>query len=212
MPRTLVLRLRKVRPLFSKNLHSYLDISIRKESTANIGGDGPNILYVEHEFQSLKHLAIQRNGITISRLRKNSPFKIDAIDTSIFQSTVLFSNLNQLLTNPYKIGNIVTKINEIDLLGYDNISATKLLASTSILSITIFSPNEYKSMLRRSLKQNNSQNIGSNKKSTPVTGIANNTVETETAATETTPTRRNLNINFERERSTFMIILLILPD
>jgi len=39
-----------------KNLHYYIDVSIRKESTANVNGDGPlqnNNLLVERELKAL---------------------------------------------------------------------------------------------------------------------------------------------------------------
>lgn len=133
-----------------KNLHCYLEISNKKESTANFSGDGPpkgNLLAAE--FQILKSLAMQQNGISITKIRKNSPFKIDEIDSSIFQSAAV-SNSILITTTPSDqiIGYIVTKINDIDLHEYDNISVLKLLASTKLLSISMFSPIEYKKLRR----------------------------------------------------------------
>jgi len=96
---------------------------------------------INEELENFKILALQRNGINISRVRKNSPFKVEAIDISIFQSRIS-------VPMNFGIGFIVTKINDIDLLQYDNISAAKLLASTNIISIKMFSPVEYKKLQR----------------------------------------------------------------
>ena len=77
---------------------------------------------------------MQRNGIKISKSRSNCPFIVEAIDISIFQSRI-----SQPIDNA-EVGYIVTKINDNDLLLYDNISAARLLATTNIYSINMYSP------------------------------------------------------------------------
>ena len=58
---------------------------------------------------------MHRNGINISKRRKNCQFKVETIDNSIFQS--------KFRSRLCGVGYIVTKINDIDLKEYDNISA-----------------------------------------------------------------------------------------
>jgi hypothetical protein len=136
-----------------KNLHQYIEISKKKESSANFSGDGPiisqNFLKID-ELQNLRLLAIQLNGMTIYRLRKNCPFKVDAIDPIRFPLRTVNSTEFEPI-RPYQIGDVVTKINEIDLTQYDNLSAARLLASTKIISIIIMSPIEYTN-LRKQLR------------------------------------------------------------
>jgi len=87
---------------------------------------------IQEEFKKLQILATQRNGINISRLRKNSQFKVETIDISIFQSKILRTDVG--------VGYIVTIVNNIDIKEYDNISAAKYLASNEIQLIETFSP------------------------------------------------------------------------
>jgi len=96
---------------------------------------------INKELQNFKILALQQNGVSKSRVRKNSPFKVEAIDTFNFQSRIS-------VPMKFGIGFIETKINDIDLLQYDNISAAKLLASTNDISIKMFSPVENKKLQR----------------------------------------------------------------
>ena len=40
------------------------------------------------DLTNLKKLALKRNGISISKARKNAPFKIEAINISVLQSRI----------------------------------------------------------------------------------------------------------------------------
>jgi len=83
--------------------------------------------------------ALQLNGINIYKLRINSPFKVVAIDISVFESRISRNIIREQIME-----NIVTKINNEDLLLYhDNMSAANLLATTDIILITMYSPTEY---------------------------------------------------------------------
>jgi len=120
--------------------------------------------------KNLKNLAMQRNGVNISRVRKNTPFKVEELDITIFQSRISIP-LN------FGIGFIVTKINDIDLSQYDNKSAAKLLASTTIISITMFSPVEY-AKVQRSLSPHNNT-VHSINTTPSETGLSDSTFEIE---------------------------------
>ena len=141
-----------------KNLHVYIEISNKKESTANFSGDGPpkNGNPLTLELKSLQIFAMQRNGIKISKSRSNCPFIVEAIDISIFQSRI-----SQPINAAAEVGYIVTKINDNDLLLYDNISAARLLATTNIYSINMYSPIEYRKLQKKSTYQKNKVNTNS---------------------------------------------------
>ena len=126
-----------------------MEISNRKESSANINGDGPskkNNSINEKNLQLPEHfqnLAMLRNGINIYRTRLNCPFKISALDIELLQTKLPNST-------DCTMGYIVTKINETDILKYTNLEAAKLLATTNIFSIETLPPTEHNKLLRKS--------------------------------------------------------------
>lgn len=107
----------------------------------------------------LKKVALKRYVISISKFRKNEPFKVEAFDIFILQMKTIISK-----SNLYEVGYIVTKLDDIDLQQYDNISVAKLLASTTIESITIMSPFDYQKLKKISRNSINRITTTSNEK------------------------------------------------
>jgi len=125
-----------------KNLFFYLDISNRKQSTANINGDGP-LQTTQKELEKINLTAFNRNGINIYRARMNCPFKVQKLNVLLLQTKVL----NAM---DCKLGYIVTNINDIDLQEYNNLLAATLLATANIFSLKMFSSSEYRILKRTS--------------------------------------------------------------
>jgi len=135
------------------------------------------------KLKSLQIFAMHRNGINISKVRINGLFKVDALDISIFQTRILrIMNI--------AVGYIVTEINNINLLQYDNIFAATLLASTNIVSIIVYSPVEYTKLQRQSNYRKKDKNTCNSSQS-----IINPIILATSTIIVSTPGTENLNNN-----------------
>ena len=149
-------------------LHFFVDISRSKQSSANYIGDGPTLRNSTGEFnnsisyqapdsisrltrsevnrnnknasqQQLKSIqdnAKIKNGLIIYKNRTNLPFKVKELDSNITESRI---GINHVC-----VGNIVTKINGIELNEYDNKTVAELLNSIILTSIEHYSPNQWR--------------------------------------------------------------------
>ena len=111
-------------------IYIYVDISRRKQSCANFGGDGPtnsttNVTIDMHDTLQIDVIhsdARNLNGLNISKIRvNNSQFKVTFINTTLLHSRIP----NVVIA----LGDIVTKVNGIDLRSLTSIEGSAILCS-----------------------------------------------------------------------------------
>jgi len=120
----------------------YVDISKKKESSANYSGDGPSTsvaMTIENSNQSLI-----LNGITLHRSRKNVNYKIVALNKALLESRIGRSNT----TYDISIGDIVISINEISIFNLHQSQVTEMLSYYPVHSIESYGHNEWRRQCR----------------------------------------------------------------
>jgi len=128
-----------------------------------------------NELNLLQQSAMRVNGLNIEKLNRYSSFKVVALNITILKTRV---------PNNLFIGDTVLEINDIQLQVHDNIFAAQLLSSEILVSIRSYTPRRIEDDATSTITSTNNNNA-----------VRNN------SQSETTPERRNLNVNFERERS-----------
>jgi len=102
----------------------------------------------EIDLIKLQNIDKNLNGINITKLGLNSQFKVTTIDLPILQS--------RGITN-ISIGDMTTKVNDIDLQSFSTKDAAILLSSEILFSILSYSQAQWRSLNRMPISSNNSK-------------------------------------------------------
>ena len=175
-----------------KNIHIYTDISRRKECAANYSGDGPltNLLSTQSKdssstastfHQTNIDLLSQNEGITVTnvsaglyneanfhneielqirRTRQNCPFKVIRINKPMILSKT---------GKDVNIGDIIVKINNVDISSYANKQAIDYLSSIELFSIHNYTPLEW-----AQISHNNRNSTRMNSSNSALLPLSNN--------------------------------------
>jgi len=160
----------------------HVEISRKKESAANYSGDGPtttilidknrninserrtkDIDQMENDlrddlndeqpqtFQSeisiIQRNAKQLNGINISKNRINLQFKIDHIDNYLLSE--------RIPNHEFAVGDVITKINGIELYSFTTKDAAEFLATNILFSVERYSVYEWNRLRRENIRNEN---------------------------------------------------------